>query len=441
MNYKCPKCGNVVLEGTNPCPNCGQQFKWPEQASHQDEPTIPMRPIFVDDSISVKQDEAKSEVDSAFETNVGTNTKKKRMSKKKIILFVVMGLILIAMIVPAMSSLSEDDAQASEPVEERYLDILEKSSSSYGLEFNCTLDQFITNYNSTISQEGEISQAFNSKISRENSFSGQQTFDGISATVYSWSLYGALGNGTKVENGSFVVAVDNSTNKIVEVDYYISTEWLNSTNEMAYETYTSKMPNMVFSSVGVDNAVEKYFNMSSNYSNGLIYKKSESYISNLPVVRYSLSAATKEYYETLNSVQSDSKSNTNQNTSLTKESGNNVVPSKFDGTYSYGGNRDDIILGNIIIEKEKIYIDINNADGITTAIGTYTISGNTLTLGSMKNKYDNQTMYTEGITIRFNENYTEFSIYGCETHATEVIIKGFGKNPDYLENGTIFVKS
>lgn len=30
MQYKCPKCGNVIEEGTNPCPNCGQKFKWPE---------------------------------------------------------------------------------------------------------------------------------------------------------------------------------------------------------------------------------------------------------------------------------------------------------------------------------------------------------------------------------------------------------------------------
>lgn len=30
MQYKCPKCGNTIEEGTNPCPTCGQQFKWPE---------------------------------------------------------------------------------------------------------------------------------------------------------------------------------------------------------------------------------------------------------------------------------------------------------------------------------------------------------------------------------------------------------------------------
>ena len=31
MQYKCPKCGNTIEEGTNPCPTCGQQFKWPEK--------------------------------------------------------------------------------------------------------------------------------------------------------------------------------------------------------------------------------------------------------------------------------------------------------------------------------------------------------------------------------------------------------------------------
>lgn len=31
MEYRCTKCGNLLEEGTSPCPSCGQTFNWPEK--------------------------------------------------------------------------------------------------------------------------------------------------------------------------------------------------------------------------------------------------------------------------------------------------------------------------------------------------------------------------------------------------------------------------
>lgn len=33
MNYKCPKCGNMVEEGVSSCSTCGQMFRWPQSAT------------------------------------------------------------------------------------------------------------------------------------------------------------------------------------------------------------------------------------------------------------------------------------------------------------------------------------------------------------------------------------------------------------------------
>lgn len=42
MQYKCPKCGNLVEEGVSPCPTCGQIFNWPTK---EPEPELPATPV------------------------------------------------------------------------------------------------------------------------------------------------------------------------------------------------------------------------------------------------------------------------------------------------------------------------------------------------------------------------------------------------------------
>lgn len=50
MKYKCPKCGFIIEEGTNFCPDCGQKFTWPTPAPVEQPPVTP-EPIVEEQSI------------------------------------------------------------------------------------------------------------------------------------------------------------------------------------------------------------------------------------------------------------------------------------------------------------------------------------------------------------------------------------------------------